>query len=211
MMIDYHVDLSQFPPLTHRIVKSWYSWQEIYLRKIASYPGKDKREPRGHETAEEIFWGGPPPAITNDGDLRFLDDGELSYYLISANDGYCIDKTSRGSRGRYWMFRRFEDAEKYMVFLISQLARPGYYEESPSFRWYKEGLDPRVTLVESDPTDSPGLVTLTVDQESIDRGRMSEHNAIAASHVLILSFEELDAVLREGIPPDWFSVKVVSD
>ncbi|BBX99004.1 hypothetical protein [Mycobacterium lacus] len=210
-MPDYQVDLRMFPPSVHRIVRAWYSWQEVYLRKMGSYPGKDEREPRGLETREEIFWGGRPPVMTNDCELRFFDDWELSYYLVFEDDQYYIDRTSRGSRGRYIMFRRFEDAEKYAVFLISQVARPGYYEQSPSFRWYKEGLHPRVALAKPDPVNHPGRVSLTVDQDATDRGWMSEHDAIAGSHVIVLSFDELDATLREGISPDWFSINIVSN
>jgi hypothetical protein len=109
------------------------------------------------------------------------------------------------------MFRRFEDAEKYMLFLISQTTRPGKYNESPSYRWYKDGLDSRVTLAKPDPENHPGRVSLTVDNEATDRGWMTEHNAVAGSHVIVPSFDELEEALREEIPSDWFSINVVSD
>lgn len=148
--------------------------------------------------------------MTNNSELCFLDDSEISYYL-SVEDKYLyIDKESRGSRGRYWMFRRFEDAEKYMLFLISQMVRPGKYDESPSFRWYREGLDPRVRLAKPDPENHPSRVSLTVNDESTDRGWMTEHNAVAGSHVIVLGFNELEEVLQEGIPSDWFSINVVT-
>lgn len=142
--------------------------------------------------------------------LRFFDDYELSYFLDLGKDGYYIDKQSRGSRKNLWMFRRFEDAEKYMLFLISQAARPGRYTDSPSYRWYQEGLNPRVTLTKPDPINYPGRVSVTVDGESKDRGWMPEHDAVAASHLMLLSFDELDRALRQGIPPDWFSFNVIT-
>jgi len=37
---------------------------------------------------------------------------------------------------------------------------------------------------------------------------MPERDAIAASHLIVLSFEELDEKLRRGIPRDWFSIRV---
>lgn len=37
---------------------------------------------------------------------------------------------------------------------------------------------------------------------------MGETDAPAASHVLVLSFEELDSILRQGIPKDWFTVTI---
>lgn len=200
-----------FPPSVHRIVKPWYSWQEIYLRKLGSYPGKNQREPHGRETHEEVFWGGRPPVMTNERELRFFDDLELSYYLVFEDDLNYIEGMSRGSRRRYMMFRHFEDAEKYMLFLISQTTRPGYYEDSPGFRWYREGLHPRAALSKPDPINHASRVSITIDQEVIDRGWMSEHDAIAASHVIVLSFEKLDAVLREGIPRAWFTTNIVCD
>jgi hypothetical protein len=39
---------------------------------------------------------------------------------------------------------------------------------------------------------------------------MTEHNAVAGSHVIVLGFNELEEVLREGIPSDWFSINVVT-
>ncbi|ELP44382.1 hypothetical protein O979_22195 [Mycobacterium avium subsp. paratuberculosis 10-4404] len=39
---------------------------------------------------------------------------------------------------------------------------------------------------------------------------MPEHDAVAASHLMRLSFEELDGALRQGIPPDWFSFNIIT-
>lgn len=208
-MTDYRVDMSGFPLAWHRIVKSWYSWREIYLREMGRYPGKDRRKPRGSETAAQVFWGGRPPVMINDGELKFLDDSELANYLVFEDNQYYIDGQERGSRSRYFMFRRFEDAEKYTLFLISQMARIRYYKKSPGFRWYQEGVHPWVTLDRPDPVNFPGRVSLTVDDETNDRGWVPETDAAAAAHVLVLSFEELDTVLREGIPVDWFSTNVL--
>ncbi|CQD10286.1 hypothetical protein BN000_02112 [Mycobacterium europaeum] len=205
---EYHVNLNDFPPALCRIVKSWYSWQEVYLRKMGS--SLLQSEFSSGEHRGESAWGTKPPRMTDEKELCFIDDGELSYYLVIEDDKYYIDKKSRSSRERYWMFRRFEDAEKYMLFLLSQAARPGKYSDSPSFRWYREGLNPEVTLTKPDPVNFPGRVSLTVDHEPSDRGWMPEHDAIAASHLIVLSFEELDEALRQGIPRDWFNIKIVT-
>lgn len=210
-MADYHIDLTTFPLLLHRIVKYWYEWQGVYLRGQGRMPGEVQREPRGQETREQIFWGRRPPEMTNEHELAFIDYGDISYYLVLEKYGYFIDSEERGSRHTYWMFKRFEDAEKYLAFLISQTARPGEYTDSPAYRWYQEGLHPRVTLTKPDPVNFPGRVSLRVDHEPTERGWMGETDAPAGSHVLVLSFEELDAVLREGIPADWFTVNVQGD
>ncbi|MCV7029365.1 hypothetical protein [Mycobacterium sherrisii] len=203
-MIKIQVDLGKFPPTLHRIIRTWYVWQAVDLHKSGALPGRNI-------TSDQLVWSTRPPAMTNDGELCFLNDGEISYYLVIENDHYYIDKKSRSSRGRYWMFRRFEDAEKYMLFLISQMVRPGRYADSPGFHWYREGLDPRVTLTKDDPVNHPGRVRLTVDKEAIDRGWMTEHNAVAGSHIIVPSFNELEKSLREQIPNDWFSIDVVTD
>jgi hypothetical protein len=205
-MASYHIDLSQFPPALHRIVKAWYAWQAVYLRKQGTYPGAERRAPERWETAEQVFWGARPPRMTNESELAFIDNAGVSYYIVAEDDVYYIDEEERGSRGRYWMFRNFEDAEKCMLFLISQNARPGEYSDSPKFRWYREGLDPRVSLSKPDPVNYPGRVSVTVDQEPTDRGWMGENDAVAFSHAIVMSYGELDDTLREGIPDDWFKL-----
>lgn len=210
-MTDYHPDLTPFPEFLHRIVRSWYVWQEVYLRGRNRFPGQIQRQPKPGETREQVFWGRRPPEMTRGHELAFLDDGDVSLYLVCEDNSFFIDSQERGSRDTYWMFRRYEDAEKYLLFLISQAARPGQYTDSPAYRWYQEGLNPRVTLTKPDPVNFPGRVSLRVDQEPTDRGWMGETDAPAASHVLVLSFEELDSALREGIPADWFTIDVRGD
>ncbi|OBF04705.1 hypothetical protein A5730_16765 [Mycobacterium sp. ACS4054] len=143
-------------------------------------------------------------------ELAFIDDGDVSYYLTWEGGQFFIDSEERGSRRTYWMFKSYDDAEKYLAFLISQMARPGKYSDSPSFRWYQEGLNPMVSLSKPDPANYPGRVSMTADHEPSDRGWMPEHDAIAASHLIVLSFEELDCVLRQGVPPDWFTLNIRS-
>ncbi|VBA60439.1 hypothetical protein LAUMK191_05521 [Mycobacterium attenuatum] len=109
------------------------------------------------------------------------------------------------------MFRRFEDAEKYLLFIISQMARSGKYTDSVSYRWAQEGLDARVSLKRPDPVNFPGRVSLTVDNKATDRGWMAESDAANASHILVLKFEEVDTLLRESIPAGWFTIDIVTD
>ncbi|BCQ10175.1 hypothetical protein JMUB5695_03630 [Mycobacterium heckeshornense] len=209
-LTDYRIDLSRIPPDFHRIVKAWYLWQAVYLRARGSYPGAVRRAPEKWETAEQVFWGARPPQMTARSELAFIDDADVSYFLVAEDNLYYIDERERGSRGRYWMFRNFEDAEKCLLFLISQRARPGRYSDSPRSRWYKEGLHPQVFLHKADPENYPGRVTLIVDEEPVDRGWMGENDAVPFSHAIVLSYEELDAVLREGVPDDWFDLNLVT-
>jgi hypothetical protein len=209
-MNDYYVDLSKFSSPLHRIVKSWYVWQTVYLRRCGSYPGDAQRLHSAFESPEQAFWGKRPPQITGDSEVAFAGDAEICYFLVKENGSYYIDQKERSSRKRYWMFRRYENAEKYLLLLMSDFARPGRYSDSPPFRWYKEGLNSRVTLTESDPENFPGRVSLAVDQERLDRGWMSDHDTIIFSHAIVLTYEELDNAFREGIPPAWFAFNVVA-
>lgn len=210
-MVDYYLNLTPFPVFLHRIVKSWYIWQEIYLRGRNQVPGQVERQPKGKGTREQIYWGGRPPEMTDEDELALIDESDISVYLVCKDDGFFIDTKERGSRDTYWMFRKYEDAEKYLLFLISQNARPGKYTDSPAYHWYQQGVNPQVTLTRPDPVNFPGRVSLRVDQESTDRGWMGETDAPAGSHVLVLSFEELDSALREGVPPDWFTLNIRGD
>ncbi|GAB4909395.1 hypothetical protein [Mycobacterium avium] len=207
-MIDLYINLEEFPRELHRTVKTWYSWHALSLRKMRKpLPQSGAKVDNSSQTPD---WATRPPTMTDTKTLRFLDDYELSCFLVLGEDGYYIDEESRGSRENFWMFRRFDDAEKYMLFLISQEARPGRYSDSPSYRWYQEGLRPGITLTKPDPVNYPGRVSITVDGEPIDRGWMPEHDAVAASHLMPLSFEELEDALRQGIPPDWFSFNIIT-
>jgi hypothetical protein len=172
-------------------VEAWSTWQQVALRKAPAGAGSEPRQPR----------------VDENGQLEFLDTSDISYYLVPEDGVYYIDSVERGSRDRYWMFRQFEDAEKYMLLLISQSTRPGTFSDSPVFRWYRAGLDPRVSLAKPDPDHFPGRVSLTVDGEPIDRGWMGETDAISFSHAIVLSYEELCTRLKDGIPADWFERK----
>jgi hypothetical protein len=210
-MTEYRLDLSKFPPELHRIVKAWYAWQEVYLRKMGKYPGQDQRAPKAWESAEQVFWGARPPELIDERELAITDSSGESYYLSPQDGVYYIDEMERGSRGRYWMFRKLEDAEKGLLFLMSQAARPGQYSDSPRYRWSKQGLNSGVYLAKPDPENFPGRVTMTVDHESVDRGWMGENDAIPFSHAITLTYDELNRAVREGVPSDWFTIGVVGD
>lgn len=122
--------------------------------------------------------------------------GEPWYFLVPEDGVFYVEAEERGTRGRYWMFRRLADAEKCLPFLNHQGGRsPG----SPLFRWYRRGLHPRVSLSKPNPENVPGRVTLTVDGEPIDRGWMGVEDAISLSHVLLLSYEALEHELQQHV------------
>lgn len=122
--------------------------------------------------------------------------GEPRYFLVPEDKVFYIEAEERGNRVRYWMFRQLADAEKCLLFLNHQ---GGLSPSSPPFRWYRRGLHPRVSLSKPDPENVPGRVSLTVDDEPTDRGWMGVNDAISLSHVLLMSYKDLENELRQHV------------
>lgn len=208
-MENYNVNFAQFPVQLHRIVKTWYEWQGLYLWTRGRSPGAAKQVTYEWETEEEISWGSRPPSMLDDATLSFDNaSGDLRYYIVLDGGMFYMDVQERGSRKRFWMFRRVDDLEKYALFTISQDARPGDYLASPGSRWRRQGVHPSVILEQPDAERFPGRVSMTIAGESIDRGWMGRSDAISFSHAIVLTFEELDRLVRSGIPEDGFQVRV---
>ncbi len=188
-MTDDATAVAHFSADYRRIIGSWKAWDGVARRK----------------SGRNASLGLEPPTVDADGQLAFRDSLDVSYFLVPEDGVYFIDTQERGTRARYWMFRRFADAEKYLLVLISEAARPGPMSASPIFRWYRQGLNTRVTLSKPDPENFPGRVSLTVDREPSTRGWMGETDAISFSHAIVLSYDELEHELQQGIPADWFT------
>lgn len=208
--MDYHsLSLSQFPAEFHRIVVAWYEWQGLYLWSRGCSPGETRRDPAKWESTDQVDWGAQPPVLLPDGVLAFDNaSGDLRYSVVAESGAYYLDVEERGSRERYWMFRRYEDLEKYLLLAISQDARPGNYAESPKARWRAQGPDPKVILAQPDPEEFPGRLSITVIGESAERCWMGRSDAIAFSHAIFVSYEELNKLVREGIPAQGFQAAV---
>ncbi|MDY6998143.1 MAG: hypothetical protein SW019_16215 [Actinomycetota bacterium] len=199
-------DLDYFPGYLQRLVSTWYRWQRVYLWAHHRRPGENQRPPEKWESDEEVYWGALPPQMGAENVLRFANpSGEMLYILERKADGFYISTVERGSMQTYWMFRAFADAEKFLLYSINEEARPGRYRDSPQCQWARQGLDPRVSLEKTDPERYPSRVSLTVGHELQDRGWMGESDAVGFSHAIVLTFEELNEVLRQGIPGEAFS------
>lgn len=195
------MDPESFPEHLRRLVSAWYTWQRAYLWAHDQRPEENQRPPEEWESEEEVRWGALPPRMNTDSVLTFANpSGEMLYILEEKPDGFYISTQERGSTKTYWMFRGPADAEKFLLYSIAEEARPGKYSDSPQCRWAREGLDPRVRVQHTDPETYPSRVSLTVDHEPQDRGWMGEADTIGFSHAIVLTFEALDELLREGIP-----------
>ena len=102
------------------------------------------------------------------------------------------------------MFRLLEDAEKYILCALCEATQAVQRTDALWQRWAQSGLNPRVHLSSADIDRHPGRVSLTVDQEPIDRGWMGRSDAIAFSHPIVLTLGELRAVLRAEFPDEAF-------
>lgn len=199
--------IDQFPSRYRRIVSAWYQWQGYYLWSRGRRPGDDNRAPAKWETAEQVFWGAKPPQLRDDGVFVFSSAaGDLKYSVVTEPEAFFIDVEERGSAQRYWMFRRFDDLEKYLLFLISQDALTDAFDGSLRARWRRQGVDPRVRLAQPDPENFPGRMSITVVGESAPRCWMGRGDAITFSHGIVISYEELDRLAREGVPDEGFEV-----
>ncbi|MEH3142846.1 MAG: hypothetical protein PGN37_22330 [Mycobacterium kyogaense] len=130
--------------------------------------------------------------------------GEFFYYLSEESSVYFLDLEERGTRKRYWMFRRLRDAEKYILCALCDAAQTVQRTDTLWQRWFQSGLDPRVQLSYNDIDQFPGSVSLTVDQEPIDRGWMGKDDALAFSHPILLTVHELRKAVRAEFPDEAF-------
>lgn len=197
------IDLQNFPPDMRRIAGAWYHWQATALRSI----GKDigtVRLPTG--SAEYSFWLANPPRIDADGLL--LDIGDVQYRARPFEDGWSLTKEERGIASERGVLRAFPDVEKYLLYLMGQLPRRTDYTSAPDYRWYQQGLDPRVRLEKTDPAAEYSYMFLFVDEEPTDRGYLGQMDAVTFSHPLVMSYEQIDATYREGLPNEWLSLDV---
>ncbi|WBP93522.1 hypothetical protein O6072_21030 [Mycolicibacterium neoaurum] len=203
-MVDLGSVISDFPSEYRRTVHAWYEWQGYYLWSRGRAPGDEDRAPAKWESIGEVFWGADPPQL-QDGIFTFGSAaGDLKYFVVTEAEAFFIDVEERGSRERYWMFRQFDDLEKYLLFIISQDALTDAYAGSLRARWRRQGVDPRVTLSQPDPENFPGRMSITVRGESAPRCWMGRGDAITFSHGIVVSYEELDRLVREGLSNEGF-------
>lgn len=201
-------DASGMPEPLGGIASSWYTWQRVYLWVRHRRPGDREQAPKKWETEAEVFWGARPPQMVDDRTMSFAHpSGEFFYYLSEESNAYFLDLEERGTRKRYWMFRLLEDAEKYVLCALCDATQAVQRTDTLWQRWGQSGLDPRVQLSYPDIDQFPGRVLLTVDQEPIDRGWMGKEDAIAFSHPILFTVDQLRAVLRAEFPDEAFGTE----
>ncbi|MFJ4657936.1 hypothetical protein ACIP5Y_42275 [Nocardia sp. NPDC088792] len=198
------VDLQSFPPELHRLVLDWYRWQEATLRGIRQKPGGTVVP---DATPEFSFWLANPPRVA-DNEL-LLEIGDIKYYLSVEAEQWSITKRERNNRSPVAQLLRLDDAEKYLLCVMGDAAWATDPANSPSSRWYDQGLAPRTRLVPVDPDAEFSRQFLFVDDERMPRATMRTMSATWFSHPLLLTYEQVGATYREGLPPDRFTIEIV--
>ncbi|WP_156920438.1 hypothetical protein [Segniliparus rugosus] len=197
--------MSQFPEALHRTVRQWCVWREIYLRHTGRRIGLLSSDPESFD-----YWYAWPPKMATPTELRLGLASNENSYLVAEDGCFYLESEERGSRGRDMTFTNFPDAEKAVLFSLADVARSVNNLDSLDLLWYREGLHPRVTLTNLEPEkEFSQKFGIIVDQEPAYRGWMTQSGATVFSHVVVLTYEELDARLREGVPPGWFTLELV--
>src|SRR5437764_1176059 len=78
----------------------------------------------------------------------------------------------------------------------------------PDFRWYREGADTRARLEKTDPTAGYSYISLYIDNEPLDQGYLRQIDAITFSHPLLLTYDQVDATYRDGLPSEWLALEI---
>ncbi|WP_156764023.1 hypothetical protein [Mycobacterium sp. 852002-50816_SCH5313054-b] len=152
------------------------------------------------------YAGEPPPDEADwDGGRLYFRFGYpypdwWAYILEGTDDGYRVLRAStersiapvESSMG---IFARIKDAGKFMIYQVAESLRINCRLEPLSWKWDDAGLDPRVYAdIQSDQVVNYSLRSNPHAYIIMTRGDMPY------SHILALSYDELDAELLDGFP-----------
>jgi hypothetical protein len=124
-----------------------------------------------------------------------------AYVLEGTSDGHyrvlraSTERTVTPVESSKGIFARLQDAGKFMIYEVAESLRIDCRLEPLSWRWDDAGLDPRVDArIESDQ------VVKYVLRSNPEAYFMMTRGDMPYSHILPLSYDELDAELLEGFP-----------
>ncbi|MCV7124702.1 hypothetical protein [Mycobacterium lacus] len=178
------VVLKAADPAVVELIDRYNRWRQIYC-----YAGKSA----------------PDDADLNGGRLYFrygypYPDWWAFMLEATAEDHYrCLRASTERSvtpiESAQGTFARIQDAGKYMIYEVAESLRISCRLEPISWRWDDAGLDPRVdAYVQSDQ------VVKYVLRSNPNAYFVMTRGDVPYSHILPLSYDELDAVLLEGFP-----------
>ncbi|KAA1244121.1 hypothetical protein F0Q45_25125 [Mycobacterium simiae] len=176
--------LKEGDPDIVELIGRYSRWRRIY-----GYAGKAAPDEADLESGRLHFrFGYPYPdwwAFILEGSA----DGRYRCLRASTERSVTPVETSQGN------FARIQDAGKFIIYNIAESLRIDCRMEPISWRWDDAGLDPLVNMyIESYRTVKYVLRNNSNAYFIMTRGDM------AYSHILPLSYDELDAVLLDGFP-----------
>jgi hypothetical protein len=124
-----------------------------------------------------------------------------AYILEGTDDGrYCVlrastERTIAPVESSEGIFARIKDAGKFLIYEVAESLRINCRLDPLSWKWDDAGLDPQVEAqIESD------RVVKYVLRSNPDAYFIMTRGDMRYSHILPLSYDELDAELLEGFP-----------
>ncbi|WP_322860617.1 hypothetical protein U8D42_07810 [Mycobacterium europaeum] len=176
--------LEKNDPEIRELIARFNKWREIY--SLVGEPPPD--EATWEEGRLYLRFGYPHP------DWWAYILGEDSYGLYSVIRG-STERSRTLTESPKGSFSRLRDAGKFLIYEVAEWLRISRRMEPVSWRWDDAGLDPQVDQV----VHSDKIVKYSLRSDS-DAYFIMARGDVAYSHLLPLSYEELDAQLIDGFP-----------
>lgn len=171
-------------PDLSELIGRYNRWREIYSR--VGEPPPDEASWEGGRLY--LRFGYPHPewwAYI----LAEKSDGLFSVIRGSTERSATLVESTKGS------FSRLRDAGKFLIYEVGEWLRISRRMEPVSWRWDDAGLDPRVYQ----DVHSDKIVKYSLRSDP-DAYFIMTRGDVAYSHILPLSYDELDAELIDGFP-----------
>jgi hypothetical protein len=166
------------------LVAQYNKWRLIY-----GYAGKPAPNEADWEEDRLFFRFGFPHPDWWAYVLDAAEDGLYSVLRVSTERSLTPVESPRGK------FSRIQDAGKFVIYEVAESLRINCRLEPLSWKWDDAGLDPRV-----DPQIESDRVVKYSLRENPDAYFVMTRGDMPYSHILSLSYGELDALLLEGFP-----------
>lgn len=166
------------------LISRYNKWRRIY-----SYAGKSAPDKAEWDSGRLYFRFGYPHPDWWAFILEATVDGHYQCLRASTERSAVPIESPQG------IFARIDDAGKYLIYGIAESLRIDCRLEPVSWRWDDEGLDSQVDVhIQSD------RVVKYVMRNNPDAYCIMTRGDMPYSHILPLSYDELDELLLDGFP-----------
>ncbi|MGV0625318.1 TNT domain-containing protein [Mycolicibacter minnesotensis] len=206
-----NVGLGEFPEPCRPIVRAWYQWRIIATNGRRPYADENSfpwpnTDPASLLSASEVEWGEQEPAVSEPGVLTFSLGGIEFGFFLNADDKWVIQQHDRNTPRTDWGFLLLEDAQKFLLALIAEEARTLRRLPNIATGWYRSSPDVGIELVRYSQDGVKGAVFVRpAGSNSQYLARMDAWEAARFAPAFGLGYDELHAVLCQGITSEWFA------